>query len=72
MSLITLRDGRDLEVEVSGPDGGPVLLFCHGTPGASGQFGVHARAAAERGLRFVTWSRAGGGAAPPRGGRGGY
>ncbi len=69
MSLITLRDGRDLEVEVSGPDGGPVLLFCHGTPGASGQFGVHARAAAERGLRFVTWSRPGYGASTRRAGR---
>ncbi len=69
MSLITLRDGRDLELEVNGPDGGPVLLFCHGTPAASGQFGLHARAAAQRGLRFVTWSRPGYGASTRRAGR---
>ncbi len=34
MALLTLPDGRALEVEVSGPDGGPVLLFHHGTPAA--------------------------------------
>ena len=69
MSLITLRDGRDLEVEVSGPDGAPVLLFCHGTPGGSTQFGAYARAVAERGLRLVTWSRPGYGASTRRAGR---
>ena len=69
MSLITLRDGRALEIELSGPDDGPVLLFCHGTPGASAQLGVHAREAAERGMRLVTWSRPGYGASTRRAGR---
>ena len=69
MSPITLHDGRDLEVEVSGPDGAPVLLFCHGTPGASTQFGPWARGAAARGLRLVTWSRPGYGASTRRAGR---
>ena len=30
MPTIILADGRELEVEVSGPDTGPVLLFHHG------------------------------------------
>jgi pimeloyl-ACP methyl ester carboxylesterase len=69
MSLITLRDGRDLEIEVSGPDGAPVLLFCHGTPGASVQYSAFARGAAARGMRLVTWSRPGYGASTRRAGR---
>src|SRR4249919_1618720 len=69
MPLITLHDGRDLEIEVSGPDGAPVLLFCHGTPGGSTQFGGFARGARGRGLRLVTWSRPGYGASTRRAGR---
>jgi pimeloyl-ACP methyl ester carboxylesterase len=69
MSVISLPDGRDLEVEVSGPDGAPVLLFCHGTPGASTQMGPLARGAHARGLRLVTWSRPGYGASTRRAGR---
>ena len=69
MPLIALPDGRDLEVEVSGPDGAPVLLFSHGTPGGSAQYGGFVRGAAERGLRLVTWSRPGYGASTRRGGR---
>jgi pimeloyl-ACP methyl ester carboxylesterase len=69
MSLISLPDGRHLEVEVSGPDGAPVLLFCHGTPGASAQFGGFVRGAAARGLRLATWSRPGYGASTRRAGR---
>ncbi len=37
-TVLTLTDGRDLEVEVSGPEGGSVLLFSHGTPGGSAQY----------------------------------
>ena len=69
MSLITLRDGRDLEIEVSGPDDAPVLLFCHGTPGGSTQYGGLAGGAAARGMRMVTWSRPGYGASTRRAGR---
>ena len=68
-TALTLNDGRDLEVEVSGPEGAPVLLFAHGTPGGSAQLGAIARAAAERGLRLVTWSRPGYGASTRRAGR---
>lgn len=69
MSLIDLPDGRRLEVEVSGPDGAPVLAFHHGTPGASTQSAAMARAAHARGLRLLTWSRAGYGASSRRAGR---
>jgi pimeloyl-ACP methyl ester carboxylesterase len=44
-TTLTLPDGRDLELEVTGPDGAPLLLFIHGTPGASHQLGAIARAA---------------------------
>jgi pimeloyl-ACP methyl ester carboxylesterase len=67
--MITLADGRDLEVEVTGPDGGPVLLFHHGTPGGSVQRGSLARAAHARGLRLVTTSRPGYGASTRQAGR---
>ncbi len=69
MPTITLPDGRDLEVEVSGPDGGPVLLFHHGTPGGSVQFRGIAEEVHARGHRYVTWSRAGYGASSRRPGR---
>jgi pimeloyl-ACP methyl ester carboxylesterase len=69
ISALSLTDGRDLEVEVSGPEGSPVLLFCHGTPGGSAQLGARARGAHQRGLRLVTWSRPGYGASTRRAGR---
>lgn len=69
MTTITLSDGRDLELEVTGPDDGPVVVYHHGTPGASTPFPAHARAAAERGHRMVTTSRAGYGASTRHPGR---
>jgi pimeloyl-ACP methyl ester carboxylesterase len=69
MSTIRLPDGRDLEVEVSGPDDGPVMLFHHGTPGGSTQFDGMADQVHARGHRLVTWSRAGYGASSRRPGR---
>ncbi len=68
-TVLSLTDGRDLEVEVSGPEDAPVLLFSHGTPGGSSQYGGFARGCAERGLRLATWSRPGYGASSRRAGR---
>jgi pimeloyl-ACP methyl ester carboxylesterase len=68
-TTLTRSDGRRLEVECSGPDGGAVLLFHHGTPGGSTQFAGTAAEAHARGLRLVTWSRAGYGASTRRPGR---
>ncbi|HEX5406746.1 MAG TPA: alpha/beta hydrolase [Pseudonocardiaceae bacterium] len=62
MTAITLPDGRQLDVEISGPDNGTPLIFHHGTPGSVTQFGAMRRAAHDRGLRLVTFSRAGYGA----------
>lgn len=67
--LITHADGRRLDVRVSGPDGGAVLLFQHGTPGSSHQLRSMQRAAAARGLRLVTYSRPGYGESDPAPGR---
>jgi pimeloyl-ACP methyl ester carboxylesterase len=69
MDLLTLPDGRSLEVEITGPEGGPVLLFLHGTPGASHQLASLADTVAGHGHRLVTFSRAGYGASSRRAGR---
>lgn len=56
---VTLPDGRELQVESSGPPDGRILLFLHGTPGSSHQLPFVARAVHARGWRLVTFSRAG-------------
>ncbi len=69
MPLITTPDGRALDVETTGPEGGVPLLFHHGTPGCRHQFRTIREAAVARGLRLVTWSRPGYGASDRRPGR---
>jgi pimeloyl-ACP methyl ester carboxylesterase len=59
MELLTLSDGRELEIEITGPSGGTPLLFHHGTPGSAHQVRAMQRATSQRGLRLVTWSRPG-------------
>jgi hypothetical protein len=56
---LDLPDGRVLEVRSTGPKGGEILLFHHGTPGAGLPFAPWAQAAAARGLRTVMYSRPG-------------
>lgn len=56
---VALRDGRVLAVAVSGPPGGVPLLYHHGTPGCLLQPAASRAECASRGLRFVTYSRAG-------------
>jgi pimeloyl-ACP methyl ester carboxylesterase len=69
MSIIDLPDGRSLDLHVSGPDDGIPLVFHHGTPGSGRQLRAIQRAAHERGVRLVTFSRAGYGASTRRLGR---
>lgn len=69
MTVITLPDGRSLDIEVTGPDGGDVLLFHHGTPGAVTQLRWIQRAAHARGLRLVSCSRPGYGSSSRLAGR---
>jgi pimeloyl-ACP methyl ester carboxylesterase len=57
--LVELADGRVLDVRVSGPRDGIPLVAHHGTPSSARQFEPYAAAAAERGLRLVTYSRPG-------------
>jgi len=56
---VTLRDGRALAVAVSGPPDGVALVYHHGTPGCLLQPAASQEECARRGLRFVTYSRAG-------------
>ena len=69
MTTLELPDGRHLEFAVSGPEDGTPLIFHHGTPGSAMPFRALERAAHERGLRFVTFSRPGYGESTRRPGR---
>lgn len=56
---LDLPDGRVLDVQVSGPTEGPLLVWHHGTPGCSRPMRNHQRVLGERGIRLATYSRAG-------------
>jgi pimeloyl-ACP methyl ester carboxylesterase len=64
-----LPDGRRLEVQVSGPADGLPLVWHHGTPGCAYQSAPKQRDCAERGLRLVSYSRAGAGGSTRNPGR---
>jgi pimeloyl-ACP methyl ester carboxylesterase len=61
--------GRQLEVLVTGPEGGLPLVFHEGTPAGLVRFEPVAAAAADRGLRLVMYARPGYGASTPQPGR---
>lgn len=69
MTLISTRDGRELDVRVSGPDGGVPLIFHHGTPSALPPVRTIERAAHAQGLRHVSFSRPGYGSSTRLAGR---
>jgi pimeloyl-ACP methyl ester carboxylesterase len=50
---------RLLDVQLSGPDDGPAIVFHTGTPSAGIVFEAHAQAGADRGLRHIAYSRPG-------------
>jgi len=52
-------DGRTLDVFVDGPEGAIPLLFHNGTPSSGQLYAPFAEAASQRGLRIVSFSRAG-------------
>jgi pimeloyl-ACP methyl ester carboxylesterase len=66
---IALPDGRALDIYVDGPADGVPLVSHHGTPGAGLPFGPFVRAAAERGMRWVSYSRPGYGSSTRHEGR---
>ena len=64
--IVATDDGRSLEVLDAGtPDGFP-LVYHHGTPQGAVPFPTLERAAAEQGLRVISYSRPGYGASSPR------
>jgi len=65
---VTLRDGRTLHVYDSGGDG-HVVVEHHGTPGSGVTYAPDLELARERGLRVVSYDRAGYGASTPKPGR---
>jgi pimeloyl-ACP methyl ester carboxylesterase len=66
---LTLPDGRTLEAVDEGVPDGTLLIIHHGSPGAAVAFEPFDRAAAERGIRLVTYSRPGFGGSTRREGR---
>jgi pimeloyl-ACP methyl ester carboxylesterase len=58
-SPFELADGRSVDLYVDGPADGVPLVSHHGTPGAGVPYGPFVRAAAERGMRWVSYSRPG-------------
>jgi pimeloyl-ACP methyl ester carboxylesterase len=66
---LALRDGRVLEMIVSGPPDGVPLVWHHGTPGCARQFRYRQNETHARGLRYVTYSRAGAAGSSRRPGR---
>jgi len=69
VTLIDLADGRALDLQVTGPQDGTPLVLHHGTPGSLVRFRAVEEAVHRRGLRLVTYSRAGYGASTRKPGR---
>ena len=65
----TTPDGRRLDLYVDGPADATPLVFHAGTPGSGLPYPALVRALAERGLRYVSWSRPGYGSSTRQEGR---
>jgi pimeloyl-ACP methyl ester carboxylesterase len=68
--MVQAPDGRQLEVVTAGPEDGRCFLFHSGTPSAAAAYPPLVAQLAKRGLRLVTFSRAGYAASSPMPGRG--
>lgn len=64
--IVRTEDGRDLEVRDTGPVEGFPLVYHHGTPQGAVPFPTLERAAADLGLRVISYSRPGYGSSSPR------
>lgn len=64
-----MPDGRDLEVFVEGAEDGTAVLFHHGTPSCGIPYPPFVEQYKARGLRSITYSRAGYGGSDRRAGR---
>jgi len=66
---VTLRDGRTLHIFDQGDPAGHVVVEHHGTPGSGLTYPPDLELARERGLRVVSYDRAGYGGSTPNPGR---
>jgi len=66
---VTLRDGRTLHVFDQGDPEGKVVVEHHGTPGGGLSYPPDVELARERGLRIISYDRAGYGGSSPNPGR---
>ena len=67
--MITLADGRKLEVHTSGSPGPKAIVFHHGTPGSALSWQSWLHIAAAQGVFAIAYSRPGYGASARRKGR---
>jgi pimeloyl-ACP methyl ester carboxylesterase len=67
--MVPAGEGRELEVLVSGPADGLPVVFHTGTPSGPVPYAPTTRAAADNGLRLVTYGRPGYGRSTPQPGR---
>jgi len=65
-TTVTTPDGRSLDLYLAGPPDGDVLLFHSGTPSVPLPYRPAVDLMAERGLRYVAFSRAGYGSSTRR------
>lgn len=68
-SRLTLSSGHAIDYQLSGPSTGFPLVWLHGTPGARTPIPSLLRACEKKGLRLITFSRAGYGESSRRKGR---
>ena len=68
-TTVITPDGRNLDLYLAGPPDGEVLLFHAGTPSAALPYPPAIDVMAERGLRYVAFSRAGYGSSTRNPGR---
>jgi pimeloyl-ACP methyl ester carboxylesterase len=69
VTFIELPDGDLLDIRVSGPEDGAPFVMHHGTPGSLVPFSAVEDAVHRKGLRLVTYSRAGYGGSTRKKGR---
>ena len=58
-TVVTLADGRTVELTLAGDPGRPAVVFHHGTPGVAERYAPLVEAVTARGLRWVSRSRPG-------------
>jgi pimeloyl-ACP methyl ester carboxylesterase len=68
-SDIVLTDGRTLRVSEGGDPGGRPVFVLHTCPGSKLLYGEHVADASRRGIRLISYDRAGYGGSTPRPGR---